>query len=207
MFVFVFLYFMLCILMCGDGLFGLWLCGVFGFCGEQVMVVILVVCNDVVEQMLQKLGFVVLDLVLMQWCGLLFLLGGVLLWIMVQEEFFGDFYVDWVFELLVQGWQVMIELGFVYYSQFVSGWQFGLMEEVFDELLWFSCCVQGLGLECCIGVWLVSFGMEVEGKQFDFVLLIVNLLCCDKCWLDVVVISVIEDDVIVLLCVFGGWWY
>ncbi|CAM3913450.1 DEAD/DEAH box helicase [Roseateles saccharophilus] len=186
----------------GDGLLGLRPRGPLGPRGEQVTVAMLAQRDTEAEQTLQKLGLVPLDPALLQWRGAPQPLGASL-WTLVQEEFFGDFHADSVPELLAQGWQVNTEPGFAHHSQFVSGWQLELAEEA-PEAPRPSRRVQGLGLERRQGAWLVSLGMEVEGKRLDLAPLIANLLRRDKRWLDAVAIGAIEDDAIVSLRAPGG---
>ena len=185
----------------GDGLLGLRPRGPLGPRGEQVTVAVLTDGHERDEQTLLKLGLLPLDTGLLQWRGSALRLGESL-WTLVQEEFFGDFLVDKVPELLAQGWQVTTEPGFAHHSQFVSGWQLGLTED--SDAPKPNKRVEGLGLERRTGAWLVSLGMEVDGQRIDLAPLIANLLRRDKRWLDAVAIGAIEDDAIVSLRAPGG---
>ncbi|MFN3303813.1 MAG: ATP-dependent helicase, partial [Roseateles sp.] len=180
----------------GDGLLGLRPRGPLGPRGEQVTVATLARRDADAEQALMKLGLVALDPALLQWRGSAPPLGGESLWTLPQEEFFGDFHAEAVPALQAQGWQVTTEPGFAHHSQFVSGWQLGLTEEE-PEAPKPSRRVQGLQLERRTGAWLVSLGMEVDGKTLDLAPLIANLLRRDKRWLDAVAIAAIEDDAVV----------
>jgi superfamily II DNA or RNA helicase len=186
----------------GDGLLGLRPRGPLGPRGEQVTVATLAQRDADAEQTLLKLGLVALDPALLQWRGEPLPLGASL-WTAVQEEFFGDFRAEKVPELLALGWQVTTEPGFAHHSQFVSGWQLGLTEAE-PEAPKPNRRVEGLGLERRTGAWLVSLGMEVDGKPLDLAPLIANLLHKDKRWLDAVAIAAIEDDAIVSLRAPGG---
>jgi superfamily II DNA or RNA helicase len=186
----------------GDGLLGLRPRGALGPRGEQVTVATLAQRDADAEQTLLKLGLIALDPALLQWRGEPMPLGASL-WTTVQEEFFGDFHADQVPALLALGWQVTAEPGFAHHSQFVSGWQLGLTEDE-PEAPKPNRRVEGLGLERRTGAWLVSLGMEVDGKQLDLAPLIANLLRKDKRWLDAVAIGAIEDDAIVSLRAPGG---
>lgn len=190
----------------GDGLLGLRPRGPLGPRGEQVTVATLARRDADAEQTLLKLGLLALDPALLQWRGAPVALGGESLWTLAQEEFFGDFHAEQVPQLQAQGWQVATEPGFAHHSQFVSGWQLGLTEEA-PEAPRPSRRVQGLGLERRTGAWLVSLGMEVDGKQLDLAPLIANLLRVDKRWLDAVAIGAIEDDAIISLRAPGGRRY
>ncbi|RZJ06906.1 MAG: DEAD/DEAH box helicase [Rubrivivax sp.] len=190
----------------GDGLLGLRPRGPLGPRGEQVTVAMLARRDADAEQTLHKIGLLPLDPALLQWRGEPLPMGGESLWTLVQEEFFGDFHAEKVPELLAQGWQVTTEPGFAHHSQFVSGWQLGLTEEQ-PEAPKPSRRVEGLALERRTGAWLVSLGMEVDGKQLDLAPLIANLLRRDKRWLDAVAIGAIEDDAIVSLRAPGGRRY
>ncbi len=185
----------------GDGLLGLRPRGALGPRGEQVTVAMLANADPQAGQTLLKLGLLPLDPGLLQWRGAPPSLGP--LWTLVQEEFFGDFHVDKVPELLALGWQVTTEPGFAHYSQYVSGWQLGLTEAE-PEAPKPSRRVEGLGLERRTGAWLVSLGMEVDGQRIDLAPLIANLLRRDKRWLDAVAIGAIEDDAIISLRAPGG---
>ncbi|WP_310333164.1 DEAD/DEAH box helicase [Roseateles asaccharophilus] len=191
----------------GDGLLGLRPRGPLGPRGEQVTVATLARRDADAEQILLKQGLIALDPALLQWRGAPLPLGGASLWTLVQEEFFGDFHAEAVPELQAQGWQITTEPGFAHHSQFVSGWQLGLTEEQAPEALKPSRRVEGLALERRTGAWLVSLGMEVDGKQLDLAPLIANLLRRDKRWLDAVAIGAIEDDAIVSLRAPGGRRY
>ncbi|MFT7772126.1 DEAD/DEAH box helicase [Roseateles sp.] len=191
----------------GDGLLGLRPRGPLGPRGEQVTVATLARRDADAEQVLLKLGLLALDPALLQWRGAPVPLGGESLWTLVQEEFFGDFHAEKVPQLQAQGWQVTTEPGFAHHSQYVSGWQLGLTEEARQEAPPPNRRVEGLGLERRTGAWLVSLGMEVDGKQLDLAPLIANLLRRDKRWLDAVAIGAIEDDAIVSLRAPGGRRY
>ncbi|MFG6429459.1 DEAD/DEAH box helicase [Roseateles sp. LYH14W] len=188
----------------GDGLLGLRPRGALGPRGEQVTVATLARRDADAEQTLLKLGLVALDPALLQWRGAPLALGGESLWTLVQEEFFGDFHAEKVPELQALGWQVTTEPGFAHHSQSVSGWQLGLSEEAAEEAPKPGRRVEGLGLERRTGAWLVSLGMEVDGKQIDLAPLIANLLRKDKRWLDAVAIAAIEDDAVISLRAPGG---
>ncbi|MEO6281254.1 DEAD/DEAH box helicase [Roseateles sp.] len=188
----------------GDGLLGLRPRGALGPRGEQVTVAMLARRDADAEHALLKLGLIALDPALLQWRGAPLPLGASV-WTLVQEEFFGDFHVDKVPELLAQGWQVTAEPGFAHHSRAVSGWQLGLTEDA--EAPPPSRRVQGLGLERRTGAWLVSLGMEVDGERIDLAPLMANLLRKDKRWLDAVAIAAIEDDAVISLRAPGGKRY
>ena len=188
----------------GDGLLGLRPRGPLGPRGEQVTVATLARRDADAEQTLQKLGLIALDPALLQWRGAPLPLAESL-WTLPQEEFFGDFHADKMPELLAQGWRVTTEPGFAHHSQFVSGWQLGVTEDT--EARPPSRRVDGLGLDKRQGAWLVSLGMEVDGKQLDLAPLIANLLRRDKRWLDAAAIAAIEDDAMVSLRAPGGRRY
>ena len=190
----------------GDGLLGLRPRGPLGPRGEQVTVATLAQRDADAEQALHQLGLVALDPALLQWRGAPLPLGGSSLWTLPQEEFFGDFHAEQVPVLQARGWQVTTEPGFAHHSQFVSGWQLGLTEEAPDAPRP-SRRVQGLQLERRTGAWLVSLGMEVDGKTLDLAPLIANLLRRDKRWLDAVAIAAIEDEALVSLRAPGGRRY
>lgn len=190
----------------GDGLLGLRPRGPLGPRGEQVTVATLARRDADAEQTLLKRGLVALDPALLQWRGSPPSLGGESLWTLPQEEFFGDFHAEQVPALQALGWLVTTEPGFAHHSQFVSGWQLGLSEEA-PEAPKPSRRVEGLALERRTGAWLVSLGMEVDGKTLDLAPLIANLLRRDKRWLDAVAIAAIEDDAIVSLRAPGGRRY
>lgn len=190
----------------GDGLLGLRPRGPLGPRGEQVTVALLAAGGVAAEQVLQQHGLVRLDPDLLQWRGSPPPLA-TSLWTTPQEEFFGDFHAEQVPALQASGWRVVTEPGFAHHSQFVSGWQLHLTEsaESSDEAApQPSRRVQGLGLERRRGAWLVSLGMEVEGKPLDLAPLIANLLRRDKRWLDAVAIAAIEDDALISLRAPGG---
>jgi superfamily II DNA or RNA helicase len=189
----------------GDGLLGMRPRGPLGPRGEQVTVAVLDHGDVLAEQTLLQLGLVPLDAGLLQWRGAALRLGDSL-WTLVQEEFFGDFLADRVPELRERGWQVDTAPGFAHHSQFVSGWQLGLTEDV-EEAPRPGRRVEGLGLERRTGAWLVSLGMEVDGKRLDLAPLIANLLRRDKRWLDAVAIGAIEDDALIKLRAPGGRRY
>jgi superfamily II DNA or RNA helicase len=190
----------------GDGLLGLRPRGPLGPRGEQVTVAVLARRDADAEQALLTRGLVPLDAGLLQWRGSPLPLGDSL-WTLIQEEFFGDFHAEKVPELLALGWQVATEPGFAHHSQFVNGWQLGLSEEAPEDAPKPSRRVEGLGLERRTGAWLVSLGMEVDGKQLDLAPLIANLLRKDKRWLDAIAIAAIEDDAFISLRAPGGKRY
>ncbi|MFG6455568.1 DEAD/DEAH box helicase [Roseateles sp. BYS96W] len=191
----------------GDGLLGLRPRGALGPRGEQVTVATLARRDADAEQILLKQGLIALDPALLQWRGAPLALGGESLWTLVQEEFFGDFHAEAVPELQALGWQVATEPGFAHHSQFVSGWKLGLADEGADAAPKPSRRVEGLALERRTGAWLVSLGMEVDGKELDLAPLIANLLRRDKRWLDAWAIAAIEDDTLVSLRAPGGKRY
>ena len=191
----------------GDGLLGLRPRGALGPRGEQVTVATLAQRDADAEQALVQRGLVALDPALLQWRGTPAALGGASLWTTPQEEFFGDFHAEQVPALQALGWQIRTEPGFAHHSQFVSGWQLGLTEAVDEAAPKPSRRVQGLGLERRRGAWLVSLGIEVEGKPLDLAPLIANLLRRDKRWLDAVAIAAIEDDAVISLRAPGGRRY
>ncbi|MFT7723492.1 MAG: DEAD/DEAH box helicase [Roseateles sp.] len=194
----------------GDGLLGLRPRGALGPRGEQVTVATLARRDADAEQALLKLGLVALDPALLQWRGAPLALGGESLWTLLQEDFFGDFHAEQVPALQALGWRVTTEPGFAHHSQAVSGWQLGLAEDAADAA---DAApgpgrrVSGLGLERRTGAWLVSLGMEVDGRQLDLAPLLANLLRRDKRWLDAAAIAAIEDDAIVSLRAPGGRRY
>lgn len=176
--------------------------------GEQVTVALLARRDADAEQLLLKRGLIALDPALLQWRGEATPLGGASLWTLVQEEFFGDFHAEVVPELQALGWQVTTEPGFAHHSQFVSAWRLDLNEaEPESEATRPSRRVEGLGLERRTGAWLVSLGVEVDGKPLDLAPLIANLLRRDKRWLDAMAIAAIEDDALVSLRAPGGQRY
>lgn len=191
----------------GDGLLGLRPRGALGPRGEQVTVALLLQRDADAEQTLVQRGLVALDPALLQWRGTPPALGGASIWTTPQEEFFGDFHAEQVPALQALGWQVSTEPGFAHHSQFVSGWQLDLTEATDEAAPRPSRRVQGLDLERRRGAWLVSLGVEVEGKPLDLAPLIANLLRRDKRWLDAIAIAAIEDDALISLRAPGGRRY
>ncbi|TAK98145.1 MAG: DEAD/DEAH box helicase [Aquabacterium sp.] len=135
------------------------------------------------------------------------------LWSLLQEDQFGDFWLEQVPALQAKGWSIVVRPGFAHQSTPVANWRLIISQETGEpeakELiaplqLPASAAITPLGAPRREGSWLVTLGVEVDGQQLDLAPLIADLIKRDKRWLNAADIADIADDAIVILKAPGG---
>ena len=111
------------------------------------------------------------------------------LWTLLQEEFFGAFWLEQVPALQAKGWAVVVCPGFAHRPVAAEAWKLS---------------IQKLGLPAREGSWLLSLGVEIEGESLDLAPLIADLLRRDSRWLKAEDIALIDASAVVLLHAPGG---
>ncbi|MGS0757553.1 ATP-dependent helicase, partial [Roseateles sp. GG27B] len=110
-------------------------------------------------------------------------------WTLLQEEFFGAFWLEQVPDLQAKGWAIVVCPGFAHRPVAAEAWKLS---------------IQKLGLPAREGSWLLSLGVEIEGESLDLAPMIADLLRRDARWLKAEEIALIDDDAVVLLHAPGG---
>jgi superfamily II DNA or RNA helicase len=133
-------------------------------------------------------------------------------WTLPEEGHFPDFWAEQVPRLQAQGWQVVIQPGFAHQSQPVERWKLVIDPVSGDELGRELLEPPGLPAQGLValrqphqeGSWMLSLGVEVDGRTIDLVPLLADLLKRDGRWLKAHEIEVIDDAEIVTLRAPGG---
>ncbi|AKJ28689.1 DEAD/DEAH box helicase [Caldimonas brevitalea] len=133
-------------------------------------------------------------------------------WTLVQEDAFGDFWAERLPLLQAHGWAVVVRPGFAHESVPVQAWCLVvcpdtgdvLGKEVAEPLGRGDRGVQALRLPERAGSWLVTLGIEVDGRSLDLAPLLADLLKRDARWLDAREIAAIDDHAVILLRAPGG---
>ncbi|WP_290674229.1 DEAD/DEAH box helicase [Aquabacterium sp.] len=135
------------------------------------------------------------------------------LWSLLQEDQFGDFWLEQIPLLQARGWSIVVRPGFAHQSTPVTHWRLLISpetgepeaKELIEPLrLPASAAITPLGAPRREGSWLVTLGVEVDGQQLDLAPLIADLIKRDKRWLNAADIADIADDAIVILKAPGG---
>lgn len=134
------------------------------------------------------------------------------LWSLLQEDFFGDFWADQLPALQAQGWAVVVRPGFAHESVPVDAWRLivspdtgeVLGKEVAAPLRGRAPVLAGLGLSAREGSWLLTLGIEVDGRTLDLAPMLADLLRRDQRWLNARQVFAIDDTAVILLRAPGG---
>ena len=130
------------------------------------------------------------------------------LWSLPEESNFADFWIDQVPRLQGLGWQLVVRPGFAHQSAPVERWRLVLdasggegREPVIDPR---ARALTALRQPHREGSWLLSLGVDIDGRTLDLVPLLIDLLQRDARWLDANAIAAIDDDAIIQLRAPGG---
>ena len=133
-------------------------------------------------------------------------------WTLPEEGHFPDFWAEQVPRLQAQGWQVVIQPGFAHQSQPVERWKLVIDPVSGDEAGRELLEPPGPPAQGLValrqphqeGSWMLSLGVEVDGRTIDLVPLLADLLKRDGRWLKTHEIELIDDAEIVTLRAPGG---
>ena len=196
----------------GDGLLGLRPCGpvrapartpLFGARGPQVTVARLhwaglpaptTAQRAAARDRLRATGLHPLPAAALQWRGEVSpLQADEVLWSLVRESDFADFWADTLPKLQAEGWLITLQPGFAHAAQPVTGWQIGL---------------QPLTQPRGMGSWLLSLGIELQTRdgveKLDLVPLLARLISRDRRWTDAGALDAIPGDALIRLHAPGG---
>jgi superfamily II DNA or RNA helicase len=136
------------------------------------------------------------------------------LWTLVQEEQFGDFWAEQLPVLQSEGWSVAVRPGFAHESVAVEAWHLivnpatGAVEgkEVAAPMRGRSpsMALSALDRTSHEGSWMLTLGIEVDGRVLDLVPLLAHLLQRDARWRDARKVAAIDDHETVRLRAPGG---
>ena len=134
------------------------------------------------------------------------------LWSLLQEDFFADFWAEQLPLLQAQGWSVVVCPGFAHESVMVDAWHLILSpesgeiigKEVASTMHGYAPTISRLGLPAREGSWMLSLGVEIDGKEIDLVPLLANLLQRDARWLNAKQVAAIDDLAVIQLRAPGG---
>jgi superfamily II DNA or RNA helicase len=134
------------------------------------------------------------------------------LWSLPEESAFGAFWADQVPRLQAQGWQVVVRPGFAHVSVPVERWRLVIRtdsgEAVGHEPDGARApslgAVTPLGEPRREGSYLLSLGIDVDGRTLDLAPLIADLLKRDARWLKAHELAAIDDAALILLRAPGG---
>lgn len=133
-------------------------------------------------------------------------------WTLVQEDFFDDFWADQLPVLQAEGWSVTVLPGFAHESVQVDAWHLVVNpttgevtgKEVAATMRGRSPALAALYQTTHEGSWLLSLGIEIDGKVLDLVPMLAHLLQHDARWMDAGKLAAIDDDALVRLRAPGG---
>ena len=133
-------------------------------------------------------------------------------WTLPQEAFFGEFWADQIPLLQAKGWSVVVLPGFAHESVPVLRWKLvvspdtgEVLSKVLDSMqVKPERGVDKLHLPEREGAWLLSLGIEIDGKALDLAPMLADLLRRDARWLNAAQIAAIDDMAIVTLRAPGG---
>jgi superfamily II DNA or RNA helicase len=148
----------------------------------------------------------------LQWRGPEAAWGQEHLWSLLQEDFFGDFWADAVPQLQAEGWSIVTRPGFAHESVPVEAWKLivspetgeVLGKEVAGELAGKDVPALPLALPRRAGSWLVTLGIEVDGKPIDLVPMLAELIKRDRRWLNAGKFAAISATEVIRLRAPGG---
>lgn len=134
------------------------------------------------------------------------------LWTLPREEMFADFWADVLPGLRDLGWSVHIRPGFAHQSVEVQRWFMRLSSatgevetrEVAGDFAPRDSVVQAVELPRREGAWMLSLGIEVDGRTLDLIPLLADLIARDTRWLSTEHIDSIADSTLVRLRAVGG---
>ena len=134
------------------------------------------------------------------------------LWSLLQEDFFADFWAEQLPLLQAQGWSVVVCPGFAHESVMVDAWHLIVSpdtgeiigKEVTSTMQGYAPKISKLGLPAREGSWMLSLGIEIDGKEIDLVPLLANLLQRDARWLNAKQVAEIDDLAVIQLRASGG---
>jgi superfamily II DNA or RNA helicase len=145
----------------------------------------------------------------LQWRGGASAEGGDELWSLPEEAPFGDFWAEQVPRLQGLGWQVIVRPGFGHQSVPVERWRLVIDaaaggEPGLEPAELGNAPVVPLHQPGRTGSFMLSLGVEVDGKKLDLAPLLADLLKRDSRWLKAAEIAEIHDDTLILLRGPGG---
>jgi len=201
----------------GDGLLGMRPAGPFGPRGAQVTVGWVEPDErpgaiDAAHERLRQAGMHPLPPRLLQWRGPPAPLPDQTLWTLVQEDHFGDFWAEQLPLLQREGWQIVLKPGFAHESVPVQAWRLVLApgtgevlgREVAAPMTGRPTVVEALRGPRDMGSWLLSLGVDIDGRTLDLAPLLADLLKRERRWLSAGELREIDDDEVVRLRAPGG---
>ena len=131
------------------------------------------------------------------------------LWSLPTEAAFGVFWAEQVPRLQAAGWQVVVRPGFAHVSVPVERWRLVVRPDAGEPEGHEPAgerrpAVAALGEPPREGSYLLSLGIEVDGRTLDLAPLIADLLKRDARWLKAHELAAIDDASLILLRAPGG---
>jgi hypothetical protein len=213
----------------GDGLLGMRPGGPFGPRGTQVTIAWIepgerrpatggsfdadaTASVEAAHERLRQAGLHPLPPRLLQWRGAPAPLPDQPLWTLVQEDQFGDFWADQLPLLQREGWQIVLKPGFAHESVPVQAWRLVLApgtgevlgREPAAPMTGRPPVVEALRGPRDMGSWLLSLGVDIDGRTLDLAPLLADLLKRERRWLSAADLREIDDDEVIRLRAPGG---
>lgn len=136
------------------------------------------------------------------------------LWSMVQEAAFGDWWAEQLPALQQAGWAVVVMPGFAHQSTPVEAWRL-VLEPIDGVDVGAGRAARAIAAPLAVppprlkglkpeGSWLLSLGVVVDGELLDLAPMLIRLIGQDRRWLDAAQLESIEDAATIRLRAPGG---